>query len=360
MCDGRCAHGGHSRHRASRCDRTREARSRGRPRGPRWRASQVGRWRSQSGRWRRGPRARGRLDADVERTGAGRQDPRALRARRRSCQQRWSAVRLAQGDPGGVRADLRPEPPRAVLAYEPAARSPYGRPCCDHRFGCSQVRAPGSRRPAIGEVLLRAVRYGTSKLCNVLFTRELARRAPELHANCFHPGVVRTGFAKNEDGVWKVVARLGAPFFRSPERGARSLVWLALSDNAAALTGEYIVDEKSCPRAPGPGMTTSHEASGNEARSSSACLSTRAVDATGPETLPQPSPGIRPSPPTPLATKARPDPFDSPRFGRRRESRDRRFARRRGPVMRDLLLRSHAHGRVPDSRGSPCPDTGRP
>jgi NAD(P)-dependent dehydrogenase (short-subunit alcohol dehydrogenase family) len=86
--------------------------------------------------------------------------------------------------------------------------------------------------------------YGTSKLCNVLFTRELARRAPELRANCFHPGVVRTGFAKNEDGVWKVVAKLGAPFFRSPEHGARSLVWLALSDDAAVLTGEYIVDEK--------------------------------------------------------------------------------------------------------------------
>ncbi len=89
--------------------------------------------------------------------------------------------------------------------------------------------------------------YGTSKLCNVLFTRELAKRAPELHANCFHPGVVRTGFAQNEDGVWKVVANLGAPFFRSPERGARSLVWLALSDDAAALTGEYIVDEKVVP-----------------------------------------------------------------------------------------------------------------
>jgi NAD(P)-dependent dehydrogenase (short-subunit alcohol dehydrogenase family) len=42
--------------------------------------------------------------------------------------------------------------------------------------------------------------YGTSKLCNILFTRELARRAPELHANCFHPGVVRTGFARNENG----------------------------------------------------------------------------------------------------------------------------------------------------------------
>jgi retinol dehydrogenase-12 len=86
--------------------------------------------------------------------------------------------------------------------------------------------------------------YGTSKLCNVLFTRELARRAPELHANCFHPGVVRTGFAKNENGIWRVVATLGAPFLRSPERGARSLVWLARSDAAAALTGEYIEDEK--------------------------------------------------------------------------------------------------------------------
>jgi retinol dehydrogenase-12 len=86
--------------------------------------------------------------------------------------------------------------------------------------------------------------YGTSKLCNVLFTRELARRAPELHANCFHPGVVRTGFGKNENGIWKVLTTLGAPFFRSPERGARSLVWLATSEQAAALTGAYVQDEK--------------------------------------------------------------------------------------------------------------------
>ncbi len=86
--------------------------------------------------------------------------------------------------------------------------------------------------------------YGTSKLCNILFTRELARRAPELHANCFHPGVVRTGFGKNENGIWKVLTTLGAPFFRTPERGARSLVWLALSEQAASLTGEYVQDEK--------------------------------------------------------------------------------------------------------------------
>ena len=86
--------------------------------------------------------------------------------------------------------------------------------------------------------------YGTTKLCNILFTRELARRAPELHANCFHPGVVRTGFGKNENGVWKILTTLGAPFFRSPQRGARSLVWLATSPDAGSLTGEYVVDEK--------------------------------------------------------------------------------------------------------------------
>jgi NAD(P)-dependent dehydrogenase (short-subunit alcohol dehydrogenase family) len=86
--------------------------------------------------------------------------------------------------------------------------------------------------------------YGTSKLCNILFTRELAKRAPELHANCFHPGVVRTGFGKNENGIWKILTTLGSPFFRSPQRGAKSLVWLASSPEAASLTGEYVQDEK--------------------------------------------------------------------------------------------------------------------
>jgi len=86
--------------------------------------------------------------------------------------------------------------------------------------------------------------YGTSKLCNILFTRELAKRAPQLHANCFHPGVVRTGFGKNDNGIWKLLTTLGGPFFRSPQRGARSLVWLSLSEEAAGLTGEYVQDEK--------------------------------------------------------------------------------------------------------------------
>jgi NAD(P)-dependent dehydrogenase (short-subunit alcohol dehydrogenase family) len=86
--------------------------------------------------------------------------------------------------------------------------------------------------------------YGTSKLCNILFTRELGRRAPELHANCFHPGVVRTGFGKNENGIWKIATTVAGPFFRSPQRGARSLIWLSLSGQAADLDGEYVQDEK--------------------------------------------------------------------------------------------------------------------
>jgi hypothetical protein len=55
---------------------------------------------------------------------------------------------------------------------------------------------------------------------------------------------VRTGFGKNDMGVWKILTTLGGPFFRSPQRGARSLIWLSLSDEAAGLTGEYIEDEK--------------------------------------------------------------------------------------------------------------------
>jgi hypothetical protein len=65
-----------------------------------------------------------------------------------------------------------------------------------------------------------------------------------LHANCFHPGTVRTGFGKNENGVWKILVTIASPFMRSPERGAASLVWLALSDEGGNLNGQYVQDEK--------------------------------------------------------------------------------------------------------------------
>ena len=91
----------------------------------------------------------------------------------------------------------------------------------------------------------RAMRtYSTSKLCNVLFTRELAKREPDVTATCFHPGVVRTGWGKNDGLLYRVGLTAISPFLRSPERGARSLVWLALSEEAAQLDGVYVQDEK--------------------------------------------------------------------------------------------------------------------
>ena len=75
------------------------------------------------GGWGSSPRARRRSGADGRRPHTGRGSQGALRADRRPGEQRRRAVRLAQGDRGGPRADLRTEPPRAVPADQPAARS---------------------------------------------------------------------------------------------------------------------------------------------------------------------------------------------------------------------------------------------
>jgi NAD(P)-dependent dehydrogenase (short-subunit alcohol dehydrogenase family) len=82
--------------------------------------------------------------------------------------------------------------------------------------------------------------YGTTKLCNVLFTRELQRRNRAIAANCFHPGVIRTGFGKNDGLLVRIGLTLAGPFLRSPESGAGSLVWLALDPAAGELRGEYV------------------------------------------------------------------------------------------------------------------------
>jgi len=92
--------------------------------------------------------------------------------------------------------------------------------------------------------------YGTSKLCNVLFTRELQRRNPQVAANCFHPGVIRTGFGKNDGALARLGLTLAGPFLRSPETGARPLVWLTLDPAAGELRGQYL--EKGRPVAPSP------------------------------------------------------------------------------------------------------------
>ncbi len=89
--------------------------------------------------------------------------------------------------------------------------------------------------------------YGDSKLANILFTRELARRleGTDTTANCFHPGWVSTGFGLNNPGFGRRLLKVAAPMLaRSPEKGAETLVWLAASPEAAGFNGEYFHDRK--------------------------------------------------------------------------------------------------------------------
>jgi NAD(P)-dependent dehydrogenase (short-subunit alcohol dehydrogenase family) len=89
-------------------------------------------------------------------------------------------------------------------------------------------------------------RYGETKLANILFTTELARRleGTGVTANCFHPGLVATGFNRNNGLLMNVAMTLTRPFSRSPEKGAETLVWLADSEEAASETGGYFVDKR--------------------------------------------------------------------------------------------------------------------
>ncbi len=88
--------------------------------------------------------------------------------------------------------------------------------------------------------------YGRSKLCNVLWTRALAKRlkGTGITANCFHPGGVSTGFGSNMKGPWRLVFSLIKPFMLSPARGAETLVHLASSDTVKGQTGGYWVKRK--------------------------------------------------------------------------------------------------------------------
>jgi NAD(P)-dependent dehydrogenase (short-subunit alcohol dehydrogenase family) len=95
--------------------------------------------------------------------------------------------------------------------------------------------------------------YCLAKLCNILFTRELARRvaAEGVVANAMHPGVVASNFASHcEPGMKAYMESLDAA---PPEVAADTLVWLATDPQAGAVTGGYFHERQPAPVAP-PGL----------------------------------------------------------------------------------------------------------
>ncbi len=97
--------------------------------------------------------------------------------------------------------------------------------------------------------------YGQSKLANVLFTYELARRleGTGVTANCLHPGVVRTGFGKNSSGPLGTIvsggARVAGLFFIGPAKGAETSIYLASSPAVEGVSGKYFSRSKEAPSA---------------------------------------------------------------------------------------------------------------
>lgn len=93
--------------------------------------------------------------------------------------------------------------------------------------------------PYVNPMLL----YCQSKLANILFTRELAERleGTGVTVNCFHPGVVATGFTRDVPKAWDVIFQ---KVFISPEKGAQTLVHLADSPEVDEVSGKYFANKK--------------------------------------------------------------------------------------------------------------------
>jgi retinol dehydrogenase-14 len=89
--------------------------------------------------------------------------------------------------------------------------------------------------------------YGNSKLYNIMFTYELAQRLgqTQITVNALHPGGVNTNFGKNVTGFTGFLFKQLGFLMRSAEKGAETVVWLALSNEVKGITGKYFKDKKT-------------------------------------------------------------------------------------------------------------------
>jgi NAD(P)-dependent dehydrogenase (short-subunit alcohol dehydrogenase family) len=94
--------------------------------------------------------------------------------------------------------------------------------------------------------------YGRSKLANILFTKYLAGQLEGrgVTVNCLHPGAVATSLGTQNGGFFsRNLPRLLKPFFRSPDQGAETSIYLCCSDEVAEITGKYFVNcKRSSPK----------------------------------------------------------------------------------------------------------------
>ncbi|WP_371825334.1 SDR family oxidoreductase [Paenibacillus soyae] len=87
--------------------------------------------------------------------------------------------------------------------------------------------------------------YARSKLANILFTKELARKlsGTRVTVNALHPGAVSTAIGVDrQSGFGKSVHRMLRPFFRTPQQGAATAIYLASSPDVSRMTGLYFID----------------------------------------------------------------------------------------------------------------------
>jgi NAD(P)-dependent dehydrogenase (short-subunit alcohol dehydrogenase family) len=88
--------------------------------------------------------------------------------------------------------------------------------------------------------------YGASKLCNIYFTRILAKQleGTQVTVNAIHPGWVGTALGANNGWLGKIATTLQKPFARSPEKGAETSVYLATSHEVEGVSGKYFYNCK--------------------------------------------------------------------------------------------------------------------